>query len=160
MSSAASVSGNSVREDRRLANSPLRHAVSTGVKPRKAPVTSSMTWMCDGAGGTGGGGGAIGMSNVEGIKATNACTCASSLSSLLCTTLESGHLCLLARLQDLNFHPHASHWHSRGGSLAAFAASLSRSHLATQLCFHARHCFSFWALLALWLPFWSSKKAM
>jgi hypothetical protein len=75
------------------------------------------------------------------------------------TTLELGHLCLLAVLRDLNFRPHASHCRSRGGSLAAFAASRSLSRLAARLLFRARRLFSFWALLALRPPFWSSKKA-
>ena len=43
--------------------------------------------------------------------------------------------------------------------ITALAASLSRSHLAARLCFHASHRFSFCALLALRPPFWSSKKA-
>ena len=80
-------------------------------------------------------------------------------SSPTLSPLVTGHLCLLAVFQELNLCPHASHRHSQGGSLAALTVSLSLSCLAAQLHFHARHHFSFWALLALQLPFWSLKKA-
>ena len=68
-------------------------------------------------------------------------------SFLMHSTLELGHLCLLAVLWELNLHPHALHCHLQGGCLATFTASCSLSHLAAQLLFHARHLFSFWALL-------------
>jgi len=137
-----------------------RRALSACVGTGKTPVTSGRAEMCGGAGGAGEGGGATGLFDVEGGTGSNTFTATSGPSFALHTTLESGHLCLLARLRDLNFHPHATHWCSQGGSLAAFTASLSHSRLAAWLHFHARHRFSFWALLALRPPFWSSKKAM
>jgi hypothetical protein len=101
--------------------------------------------------------GAVGLSNLAMDVACEACPLAASLRTR--STLALGHLCLLAVLRELNFRPHATHCRSRGGCLAAFAASRSLSHLAARLRFRARHLFSFWALLALRPPFWSSKKA-
>jgi hypothetical protein len=51
------------------------------------------------------------------------------------STLDLGHLCLLAVLRELNFRPHAMHCRSQGGCLATFAASRSLSHLAARLRF-------------------------
>jgi hypothetical protein len=98
-----------------------------------------------------------GLSGFAADVACEACLLAASLSTR--STLDLGHLCLLAVLRELNFHPHATHCRSRGGCLATFAASRSRSRLAARLHFRARRLFSFWALLALRPPFWSSKKA-
>ena len=107
--------------------------------------------------------GAWGVSRAGGLStfavgvACEACPLAASLG--MRTTLDLGHLCFLAVLRDSNLRPHASHYCWRAGSLAAFTASLSHSHLEARLRFRARHLFSFWALLALRPPAWRSKKA-
>ena len=98
-----------------------------------------------------------GLSSFATGVACEACLLAASLPTR--STLELGHLCLLAVLRDLNFRPHATHCRSRAGSLATFAASRSLSRLAARLLFRARRLFSFWALLALRPPVWRSKKA-
>jgi len=111
-----------------------------------------------------GGVGAVGVNLAGGLSSFAvgvACeACPPAASPFTRSTLDLGHLCLLAVLRELNFHPHATHCRSRGGCLAAFAASRSRSRLAARLRFRARRLFSFWALLALRPPFWSSKKAI
>src|SRR5580658_3819964 len=98
------------------------------------------------------------MSVIAAVVACEAWLLAASF--LTRSTLDLGHLCLLAVLRELNFRPHATHCRSRGGCLATFAASRSLSRLAARLRFRARRLFSFWALLALRPPFWSSKKAI
>ena len=130
--------------------------------------------MCEGpARGWTGAGGAMGVMGAGGTGAsTGAGTEASraggsgreldppAAASLSRTTLECrAHLCRFAVLRDWNLHPQTRQDRSRGGSWAALAASRSRSCLAARLRFRARRCFSFWALLALRPPFWSSKKA-
>ena len=117
--------------------------------------------LCDGAVGTTRAGWAAGL-----ISRAGGAGCELDPSAdfpLLCTTLEGlAHLCCLAVLQDWNLHPQVRHSHWCWGSWAALAASLwlSLSCFTAWLRFHARHHFSFWALLALQLPFWSSKKAI
>ena len=75
---------------------------------RKLSVTAGGAVLCVGAVGAGGGGEAIGLSDVEGGAGHDTCGGSSGFSTTQ-TTLELGHLCLRAALQDLNFHPHASH---------------------------------------------------
>jgi hypothetical protein len=65
--------------------------------------------------------GAAGLSGFAMGRGTEPCPPAASLG--MHTTLDLGHLCFLAVLCNLNFHPHASHCCSRGGCLATFAAS-------------------------------------
>ena len=91
-----------------------------------------------------------GLSGLATDVACEACPLAASL--LTRSTLDPGHLCLLAVLRDANFRPHPLHCRSQVGSLATFAASRSLSRLAAWLRFRARRLFSFWALLALQPP--------
>ncbi len=113
--------------------------------------------LCVGVVGAGGVGGAGGLSMFAGGRGCDAFPAAAS--SYVQATLDLGHLCFLAVLQDLNLHPHAPHCRSRGGRLATFAAFRALSGLAPRLRFRAGRLFSFWALLALQPPFWRSKKA-
>src|ERR1019366_4749565 len=123
----------------------------------ESPVTAGKALLCDGSVGAWGVSVAGGVSIVAMGVACEACPLAASL--LTRSTLDLGHLCFLAVLRDSNFRPHATHCRSRVGSLAAFAASRSRSRLEARLRFRARRLFSFWALLALRPPAWRSKKA-
>jgi hypothetical protein len=128
-----------------------------GLLSCKSPVTAGREVMCGGVVGAGGVGVAGGLSNFAAGVACEACPLAAS--SLTRTTLELGHLCFLAVLRDSNLRLHASHCRWRVGSLAAFIASRSLSRFEARPLFRARCLFSFWALLALRLPFLSSKKA-
>jgi hypothetical protein len=76
----------------------------------------------------------------------------------LLAPLARGHQCLLVALQDVNLHPHASHccW---GWPSMASSANLWQSCLDMQFLLHARHFFSFWAVVAHLSPFNRSKKA-
>ena len=91
-------------------------------------VTRGMEVLCVGAVGVG--------RSVSEAKGTSTLDISASLGERGCDTSETAgtsgmhttlewhlHLCLQVTLQDLNFYPHALHCHSRGGSLAAFAAS-------------------------------------
>ena len=124
----------------------------------KSLVTMSWGLLFEGLVGVQGVMGAAGLLSFA--AGTTWVTILAAASFLTLSTLATGHLCLLAVLQDMNLCPQSSHWCSCMGCLAAFAASQSCSRLAAQLCFCASHFFSFWALLALRLPFWRLKKAL
>ena len=59
-----------------------------------------------------------GLSSFATGVACEACLLAASLPTR--STLELGHLCLLAVLRDLNFRPHATHCRSRAGEFGHF----------------------------------------
>ena len=105
-----------------------------GLTPKPA-VTGGMEVLCDGAGGADlsvreAKGTTSDISASAGEGGSNTSSIAAETSGT-CTTLEWRlQLCLRATLRDLNLHPHALHCRSRGGSLAAFAASRSLSRLA------------------------------
>jgi hypothetical protein len=75
-------------------------------------------------------------------------------SFLMLSPLFMVHLCLQEVLWEVNLCLHPLHCLSHWGSLTALAASCSCSCLAAWCHLHARCFFSFWALLALWPPFW------
>ena len=79
-----------------------------GGNSRKLSVTAGGAVLCVGAVGAGGGGEAIGLSDVDGATGRDTCESSSGFSTTW-ATLELGHLCLQAVLQDLNFCPHASY---------------------------------------------------